>query len=154
MKEKEKQRQIRISKRFIENQKKWEENVIKKIDILPPDPETHYNKRTIKPGFQFWLSLLTAPKFLLNKLDINIPDMIYVNFNAYFVRTNLETRKIEIGHAKDPSSLISSLKERVGELYDPTKHWNQPAAVMKKTSPHTCYTMSELLDWRQISHKL
>lgn len=82
---KEKDRHIRLSRKFVEDEKKWEENVIKKIDLLPPDPETHFNGCSVKPGFQFWLSLCSAPKQLLTKLDINIPEMIYVNYNAYMV---------------------------------------------------------------------
>lgn len=83
-----------MSRKFIENRKKWDENVIKKLDLVPPNPETHYNGRIVKPGFQFWLSLFSAPKHLLAKLDINIPEMIYVNYNAYIISTDLEKKKL------------------------------------------------------------
>jgi len=86
----ERARQLRISRQFVETKKKWEENVVKKIDLLPPDPEIHFNGRTVKPGFQFWLSLCSAPKQMLAKLDINVVDMIYVNYDAFLISTDLE----------------------------------------------------------------
>ena len=145
----EKERQIRISRNFIENRKKWEENVIKKVDLLPAEPETHFNGRVVKPGFLFWLSLCSAPKFMLAKLDINVPDMIYVNYNAYIVSSHPDGGSlIKIEQSSDPTKVLAQMKERESEFYNPAKYWNQPAAVMKKTSKHTCYTMSELLDWR------
>ena len=65
---------------------------MKKIDLLPPDPETHFNGKTVKPGFQFWLSLCSAPRAMLAKLDIHIPETIYVNYNAYMIRNDPETK--------------------------------------------------------------
>ena len=74
--------------------------------------------------------------------------MIYVNYNAYLVGSDLEKKKINIDLATDPSILMNKMKERVTEFYNPNKHWNQPCSVLKKASKHTCYTMSSLLDWR------
>ena len=80
--------------------------MIRKIDLLPPEPEVHFNGRVVKPGFQFWLALCSAPKSLLSKLDLNIADTIYVNYNAYMIGTDLETGKVQIRHAKDPNEML------------------------------------------------
>lgn len=87
--------------------------MVKKLDLLPPDPEVHFNGRIVKPGFQFWLSLCSAPKALISKLDINIAHMIYVNYNAFMLGTNLETGKVEITHATDPNELLRIMGESV-----------------------------------------
>ena len=76
--------------------------------------------------------------------------MIYVNYNAFLIKTDLETRKLDINHATDPGALVNAMILSTEDLYQPGKHWNQPAAVLKKQSPHSCYTMSQLLDWRQV----
>ena len=81
--------------------------------------------------------------------------MIYVNYNAYIVHSKPdEGSQIKILQSSDPTIVIKKMKETNEEFYNPIKYWNQPAAVMKKSSKHTCYTMSELLDWRQVSHKV
>ena len=128
--QKEKQRQIRISRKFLENKVKWEQQVIKKIDLLPPEPETHFNGRTVKPGFQFWLALCSAPAYLLKKLDVNIPETIYVNYSAYMITSDLENMsKMHIKYATDPNELLVAMKQRITELkdgdrYNPAKNWN------------------------------
>ena len=65
-----------------------------------------------------------APKALINKLDIKIAHMIYVNYNAFMLGTNLETGKLEINHATDPNELLRIMTESVQNLYDPALRWN------------------------------
>ena len=96
------------------------------------------------------MSIVSAGKTALEKLQLNIPDMIYVNYNAYFISTDVEKKKITVINANDPNTFLDSIRSRVD--YDPELHWNQPCAVLKKKSEHPCYTMGKLLDWKQTEH--
>ena len=35
--------------------------------------------------------------------------MIYVNYNAFFIGSNLETGKLEIEHATDPKKFLNTM---------------------------------------------
>ena len=95
---KERIEKVRREKRglhFEERKKRWEENVVAKLDLVPPDAETHYTHLDVKPGFEFYLSLVTAPQIMLNRLDrIRIPDMLYVNYYGYLLSTDSKSGQI------------------------------------------------------------
>ena len=96
------------------------------------------------------MSIVSANKTTLDKLHINIPDMIYVNYNAYYISTDVAKKKIKVVNANDPRTFLDSI--RSGIDYDPELHWNQPCAVLKKKTDLPCYTMTKLLDWKQTEH--
>lgn len=75
----------------MEQKKKWEDNMVKKIDLAPSEPN-YYDKYTVQPGFEFFMSIVSAGETTLRKLHLNIPDMIYVNYNAYFITTDVEKK--------------------------------------------------------------
>lgn len=50
--------------------------------------------------------------------------MIYVNYNAYLVRTDPETSKLKIKQATDPNELIQVMQDSVADHYSPVTHWN------------------------------
>jgi hypothetical protein len=58
------------------------------------DPD-YYKLLPFKPGFEFWKSLSQLPAKRLTTLRINIPEMLYVNFNAYMFYTDKKIIRIE-----------------------------------------------------------
>ena len=71
--------------------------------------------------------------------------MIYINYNAYLITTDVEKKAIKVINANDPREFIENIKTRVN--YDPEEYWNQPCAVLKKKTDHPCYSIGKLLDW-------
>ena len=147
----ERQRQLKMSRKFIEAKKKWEDNIVKKIDLAPADIH-YYDKYSVQPGFEFFMNIVSASQTTLDKLHLNIPDMIYVNYNAYLITTDVEMKKIKVVNADDPNTFLNRVASSVN--YDPELHWNQPCAVIKKKTSQPCYTMSKLLDWKQTEHQI
>ena len=105
----------------MEDKKKWEENMVRKIDLTPGKPD-YYDNYTVQPGFEFFMSIVSAGETTLKKLQINIPDMIYVNYNAYLLTTDVEKKQIKVINAKDPNEFLDSIKEK--SRYDTKVHWN------------------------------
>ena len=56
-----------MSRKFKEEKKKWEENIVKKIDLVPTDLN-YYDKHSVKPGFEFLMSIVSASEQTLKKL--------------------------------------------------------------------------------------
>ncbi len=64
------------------HKKKWDQ-LVKKISFDPPN-ESYYNKRELKPGFDFWRLLAKSPKSL-KKLNTRIPhSFIMLGPNNYY----------------------------------------------------------------------
>ena len=59
--EKDKQalKEYRTTVKFLTDKKNWEENVVKKIDLVTPDI-SNIDKYSVQPGFEFYMSLVTA----------------------------------------------------------------------------------------------
>ena len=59
--EKDKQalKEYKTTVKFLESKKNWEENVVKKIDLVPADI-SNIDKYSVMPGFEFYMSLVTA----------------------------------------------------------------------------------------------
>jgi hypothetical protein len=79
---------------YQEEKLKWQEAVVNRLDLVPNDVE-YYKLLPVKPGFEFWHSLSQLPAKRLNTLRINIPEMLYVNFNAYMFYTEKKIIHIE-----------------------------------------------------------
>ena len=116
---------------------------MKKIDLVPDDIESHYKGKSVLPGFNFFMSIVTASAANLSRLKINIPDSIFVNYNGYLISSDIKKSQIRVEAATDPDDYMNAIRETVyPEHYDPDVYWNQPASVLKKATEQPCYTLS------------
>ncbi len=72
---------------MIMDEKKWNKEVIHKIDLVPEDPR-YYDKLAVKPGFDFMYALINCDNTQLEYLRVNIPETLYFNYNSYLIRTD------------------------------------------------------------------
>ena len=72
------------------HKKKWEQ-LVKRISF-DPSSDSYYNKRELKPGFDFWRILAKSPK-TLKKLNVRIPhSFIMLGPNNYYHLSYSELR--------------------------------------------------------------
>ena len=79
---------------YNEEKLKWQDAVVIRLDLVPQDPD-YYKLLPVKPGFEFWHSLSQLPSKRLTTLRINVPEMLYVNYNAWMFYTEKKIIRIE-----------------------------------------------------------
>lgn len=131
--------------------------MIAKLDMVPAKSQEYYQRMPVKPGFGFYRALMVYGGSKLCDLGINIPDTIYVNFNAYLLtckppEEKARKPKIEVVKATDPQDFLKVIKER--SAYNLDLYWNQPTTVFKKATTNDCYTTSVLMNWKQTKSKV
>lgn len=55
----EEKKQIERAKNYIIEEKKWINEIVARVDIVPEE-ENYYEKLSIKPGFDFYQALITC----------------------------------------------------------------------------------------------
>lgn len=115
-----------------------------KVDLVPEDPN-YYDKLAIKPGFDFFYALINS-EHLLHLLKVNIPDILYFNYNSYLLKTDNDG-KISIKMTPKSEEYLKLIESKA--KYDIVKFWTEPATVVRKATNNPCYTSINLLNWKQ-----
>ena len=131
--------------RYLAEERKWISEVISRIDIVPEEG-SYYDPLALKPGFDFFYALINCPKEALDKLRINIPEILYFNQISYLLH-NDSNGKIRIQESPKTEDFLKMIEAKA--KYDIAKNENEPACVLRKATEHPCYTNVNLLNWRQ-----
>ena len=67
-----------------EEEERWEQ-LVARIDMVP-EKHDYYDNLPLRPGFEFWKSLLFS-RLSLDKLRLNVPDTLYINELSYHLYT-------------------------------------------------------------------
>lgn len=113
------------------------------MDLVPEDPN-YYDKLAIKPGFDFFYALINC-EHLLHLLRVNIPDILFFNYNSYLIKTDNEG-KISIKMTPKSEEYLKLIENK--SKYDIVKFWTEPATVVRKATNNPCYTSIQLLNWK------
>jgi len=130
---------------MIMDEKKWNKEVVAKIDIVPDDA-AYYEKLAVKPGFDFLYALVNSDSVHLAGLRLFVPDTLYFNYNSFMIKSDSQGR-LHIKQAPKSRDFLESLESSTA--YDIVKNWSEPATVLRKATGHPCYQTVNLLNWKQ-----
>ena len=136
-------KQFQKAGRYLAEERKWISDVISRIDIVPEEA-TYYDPLSVKPGFDFFYALINCPD-KLDRLKINIPEILYFNQIPYFIHNDSQGR-VKIVQNPKTEEFFTTIENKV--KYDVSKNENEPACVLRKATEHPCYTNVNLLNWR------
>lgn len=63
--------------RYLAEERKWINEVITRIDIVPDDG-SYYDPLPVKPGFEFFYALINSHD-KIHRLQVLIPEVLYIN---------------------------------------------------------------------------
>eukprot|EP00347_Sterkiella_histriomuscorum_P024404 403331233 len=134
------------AERMIIDEKKWYKEVVQRIDIVPDDIN-YYEKLAVKPGFDFIYALINCEQSNLEYLRVNIPEMLYFNFNSYLIYSDSQSR-VHIKQSPKSKEFLEMIEQKSNNI-DIVKNWNEPATVLRKATNHPCYQTINLFNWKQ-----
>jgi len=120
-----------------------------KINFEPPS-ETYYENLPIKPGFMFWVSLVTAPRAHINALKLTIPDTILHADRVYW----LETQANGCIHCTEDVNFYAFLRKTEAQREKLTGPLAVAAGIMRGRGEREDCMQRIVLDWALFRSKM
>lgn len=127
---------LKKAEKLFTDEKKWQKEVIGKLDLVPDNP-FYYDKLAVKPGFDFFYAIINSPPDMLSWLRINLPEILYFNYNSYFIKSDNDG-KITFTISPKSQDFLESIESKA--KYDIVRFWTEPATVMRSATGNPCYT--------------
>lgn len=109
-----------------------------------PDDGSYYDPLPVKPGFDFFYALINSPD-KLHRLQVLIPEILYFNQTSYLIY-NDERGRLKVQTSPKTEEFLKRCEKRVN--YDISLNESEPAAVLRRSTEHPCYTNVNLQTWR------
>lgn len=127
---------------------RWQK-LLAKINFTPPS-DSYYENLPVKPGFMFWVNLITAPRASVNSLKLSIPDTILHADKVYW----LETQANGYIHCTDDVNFYAFLRKTEAQRDKLTGPLSIAAGIMRGRGEREDCMQRIVLDWALFRSKM